>query len=373
MPSHMVHRLLASRYLGVSEHVVAEVDRIIDLGTIHDIGRRKPRRLPAYLDIVDFGEDVKKRHKEKLRKVKEELEEIFRSDVKAKVFYYHHGLDILANRLASAIMLGLKPEKICGDLVKGTLYDLEDVKINLVKMGVGGFSYLREFKEELRDALYSSCIDKVLINWVNDNVVPKYKQYKSLDYIKERLHEIIPYIEKSDARYRVGYTLGLIGFLDRLNRREGSTRVKGVYQLGRKKYVISDNELISKESIERELESYHGLSSYGYGRLRRTIVILASLYSDIYHLPFIEPLPLEITFDMLLSVRKKRYTMARNVLRCYEDSSKSRSEARECALREMERALRAYVKVVGENRVNDMKKRFIEAIEELMDSLKDLV
>ena len=65
--------------------------------------------------------------------------------------------------------------------------------------------------------------------------------------------------------------------------------------------------------------------------------------------------------------------MARNVLRCYEDSSKSRSEARECALREMERALRAYVKVVGENRVNDMKKRFIEAIEELMDSLKDLV
>jgi len=367
LPSHVVHKLLASKYLGVSEHVVSEVDRIIDLGTIHDIGRRKPRRLPAYLDIVDFGEDVKKKYRDKLRKVKAELEEIFRSDVKAKVFYYHHGLDILANRLASATILGLEPEKICDNLVKGTLYDLKTVENNLIKMNVPCFGYLKEFNEELRNALYLSCIDKTLVKWVKDNVVPKYKQYKSLDYVKERLREVIPYIEKSDARYRVRYTLGLIGFLDRLNRREGSARVKGVYQLGRKKYVISDNELIGKESIERELRSQRGLSFYGYGRLMKTVVILASLYSDIYHLPFIEPVPLEVAFRELLSVRKKRYTMARNVLRCYEDSSKSRSEARECALREMERALRAYVKVVGENRVNNMKKKFIEALEELLE------
>jgi len=70
LPSHVVHRLLASKYLDVSEHVVAKVDRIIDLGSIHDIGRRKPRRLPAYLDIIESGNDVKNRYYARLRRLK---------------------------------------------------------------------------------------------------------------------------------------------------------------------------------------------------------------------------------------------------------------------------------------------------------------
>ncbi|MCD6300622.1 MAG: hypothetical protein J7L82_00955 [Staphylothermus sp.] len=133
MPSHVVHRLLASKYLGVSGDVVTEVDRLIDLGTIHDIGRRKPRRLPAYLDIVESGADLKNRYYARLRRVKKELVEICRSDEKVKAFYYHHGLDILSYRLASALMLGLVPEKICSNLVKGTLYDLVGVENNLAK------------------------------------------------------------------------------------------------------------------------------------------------------------------------------------------------------------------------------------------------
>ena len=199
---------------------------------------------------------------------------------------------------------------------------------------------------------------------MNDNVVPKYKQYKSLDHLKERLREVIPYIEESDARYRVGYVLGSISFLNKMSKMGHPGRIKSVYEIGGKEYVFPSDEVIDKESIERELRSQRGLSSYGYGRLMRTIVVLASLYSDIYHLPFIDPVPLEVAFRELLSVRKKRYTMARNVLRCYEDTSHSSrySSVRECALREMDRVLRDYVGIIGEHRIKDMEKRFIEAL-----------
>ncbi|RLG82313.1 MAG: hypothetical protein DRO40_07995 [Thermoprotei archaeon] len=227
------------------------------------------------------------------------------------------------------------------------------------------------FREELTNALYLSCVDKMLVDWVKDNIVPKYRKYKSLNYVKERLRDIISRLEKSDSRYRVGYTLGLMKHINDLSKM--GHRVRAEFMINGKKYVVPSDELVDEESIERELKSYRGLSSYGYGRFLKTVVILASLYSDIYHLPFIEPLPLKTAFDMLLSVRKKRYTMARNVLRCYEDNSKSRSEARECTLREMERVLRDYVGIVGKRKLDDMKKRFLEAFEELMDSLEDLV
>ncbi len=60
MPSHDIHRLLTMKYIGVSGHVATEVDRLIDLGSLHDVGRRKPRDPPAYLDIIESGSIEKK-------------------------------------------------------------------------------------------------------------------------------------------------------------------------------------------------------------------------------------------------------------------------------------------------------------------------
>ncbi len=371
MPSHDIHRLFAMKYIGVPRNIATEVDRLIDLGLLHDMGRRKPRDPSAYLDIIESGSIEKMYRIKKKEAVKSILMDILKSDVKAKAFYFHHALDVLAIRLASAITLGLEPEKICSNLVRGTQYDLLIVDTNLMDMGIP--SYLSDFNQEISRALYLSCIDKTLIKWVKDNIVLRYRNYKSLDYIKERYRSTLSNVLESDAKYEVGISLGLVAHISRMNKIEQSDRVRAVFKVGKKEIAVPDNKLIDKESIDEEyrkvLQDKLGslsLSPYGLGRLRKTIVVLAALYSDLYHLPFIEPYYLKFTIRELLSVRKKRYTMARKVLKCYSRCLDLSSEARDCAIREVDLALESYIEIINKQRLEDIKNKFIEALEELL-------
>ncbi len=88
MPSHDGHRLLSMKYLGAPGYVVTEVDRLIDLGPVHDIGRRKPGKPPAYLEIVEQG-DVEKLYRVRLREnAARVLASICEDETKARVFFF---------------------------------------------------------------------------------------------------------------------------------------------------------------------------------------------------------------------------------------------------------------------------------------------
>ena len=377
MPSHDIHRLLSMKYLSVPGYVVTEVDRLIDLGPVHDIGRRRPGKPPAYLEIVEQG-DVEKLYQVRLReKAARVLTGICEDEVKAKVFFFHHALDILAQRLSSAIVLGLELRKACRDLVEGVLCDLSEVEVNLRKMGIAcpGNAVKR-----VKGALLPSCTDAVLISWVKDNVVPRYRDYKSLSYIRERYISIIPSVIKSDAKYEVNLLLGFIAYLAKSSKTSPSAgHVREVeLEIGgtRFKALIDGDKLISvkrdsiieeyRKELNRRAETLK-LSPYGLGRLRKIIVNLASLYSDLYHLPFIEPYCISLAVERILSTRKKRYSLASNVLRCYSRYSSEISEARSCAAREIDRVLGHYAGVITRQRLEEIGNKFIEALEELLE------
>ncbi len=233
--------------------------------------------------------------------------------------------------------------------------------------------------KKVKEVLLSSCTDAVLVNWVKDNMVPRYRNYKSLEYIKERYMNTIPSIFKSDAKYGVNLILGVIAHLVKSSKPSSTNHIREVeLEVGRTRFKASISEdqgvFIKRENIveeyrrelSRRVETLK-LSPYGLGRLRKIIVNLASLYSDLYHLPFIEPYCISLAVERILSTRKKRYSLASNVLRCYSRYSSEILEARSCAAREINRVLEHYAGVITRQRLEEIGNKFIEALEELSE------
>ncbi|RLG76724.1 MAG: hypothetical protein DRO12_04040 [Thermoprotei archaeon] len=234
MPSHDVHRLLASRYLGLSEDVVRVIDRVVDLGPVHDVGRRMPRDAPKYLDILESGDVGKLIVLERRKSVAEILERYLSSEAHVKAFYFHHALDMLALRLASVLILELDVEKMCCSIAEGAVLDLYPIEKNLVEMKIFVPIRLEDLEEELKNALTNSRLDRLLIKWVKNNIVPNLTRYQSLDYIKTRYIEKMQKIVKADARYETGLSLGIVAMY--LRHREEFKRMENLLDrlLGRK-------------------------------------------------------------------------------------------------------------------------------------------
>lgn len=377
MPSHEVHSRLATKYLGVPISISADVDRVIDLGPLHDMGRRMPRKPQSYLEIIEAGETEKLYKVRTWEKVVKILTELLGNELKAKVFYFHHALDILSFRAASALVLNLDPKKICNNLVKGTLYDLEMINAKLREINI--MSNFKLFNQEIYNAICKSCTDGLLLSWVRENLVQKYRIYKSIEFLKEKLLEKIPNILNSDAKYELGCSLGVVSLINSMSKTCKGSSIRVYFKIGGTEIIFPENGLVDRESIiKKYMEllrskfSSYKLSSYGLGRFRKIIVSLSALYSDLYHLPFIEPIPLSIAVEDLLSVRKKKYSMARNVLKSYSYYKNNFSEARKYAAYEVSSRLKMFTNIIDEHRLEEIKLLFLEALEELLIFSRDI-
>jgi hypothetical protein len=376
LPSHSVHRLLAQKYLGLSPGFVSEIDRLIDLGPVHDIGRMVPRRPPAYLDVIEQGVEEKLRVLKRHKRVRETLKTLLRDVDSARAFFFHHGLDILGYRVASAIALGLDLGKVCGDLVEGTMFDLE-----LVAAKSDGKHVFEKVVDDLRRALLGSCRDRVLVEWVRATLIPEYEKYKSLDFLRERLLNSLGSILKADARYNVGILLGIMAFTSKYSEKGvsmeillgGGTRIQwpgaGKIRVSRK-----DIENMYRKELRERAESLK-LSPYGIGRIRKLVATLAALYSDLYHLAYVKPLPLEITMEELLSTRKKKYSLMHYVLDCFKMYSGDKEAIKNCIMthtvidNEFEAFTPRYMK---RGKINEIKEKLFEALDYLFSLLKTI-
>lgn len=319
MPAHEVHRILARRYLGFSGEEANEVDRAIDLGPVHDLGRRLPR-IPLYIEIIS-GQEPPARAKE----AEDLLVKLLGNPRSAKLFFFHHGLDYLAYRAASAIYLGLDPNRACPNIVNGVMGDL-DVVAGRVSYELPDMKYdvQRVFKEarpDVKGALERSCSDEVLLRWAETEVTPTYRRYADMGFVKSELVKRVADVLKKDLKYLLSYTLGVQGIPHTRSDVESLLQGKPV------KVKVRDKEiLITPEDALRSSWTYsallgrgpHGLTSWALGRIRKSIAMLSSLHSGLYYVALVTDLPSSLIEERYLSTDKRRSSLARKALKLYK-------------------------------------------------------
>jgi len=383
MPSHKVHRILASKYLKIPEAIANRVDKIIDLGPLHDVGRRVPRPIPKYLEIFEFGSIERLLKLEKHRKCYEVLKDVLSNEIYTKAFFFHHALDLLSFRIASALILNTKLSTTCNDLVKGTLEDLKSIKYNIRMMGFDVVLKLNDIEAELERALNSCCLDHTLITWIDSKLINELRKYQSLDFIKTKYIEKVKSITKTNTKYGLGLMLGTIALIYR-NRDEISKSMERIsFLLGVKghdtdlsmaKTNYEEQQRLldlgreckgSSQSLYRREQNLRNLTPYGLGILRKTAFRLAALYSRFFYIPFLQPVPLSLAFEKMLSVGKRKYSTAKDILDCYRIHRDSHQRIAECVDHVFNTEVRPYTKV-DLRELEDIKNKLVEALHELI-------
>lgn len=294
------------------------MDRAIDLGPVHDLGRRLPR-IPLYFYVINDEEQP-----DRAKEAYGLLRKLLGNTRWAKLFFFHHGLDYMASRAVSAIHLGLDPNKACPKLVNGVMGDLDiiagmvskklpDIRCNIQRV-------YKEIRPDVKGALEHSCSDQVLLKYAEDTNTQIYKKYDDLEFVKEELESKVIDLLQKDLKYLVSYALGIQGIPHTKSDVDSLLRGKPV------KVKIKDKELLitPEDALKSALKysallikSPQGISSRALGQMRKSIAIFSSLHSGLYHVAFVTDLSSSLIEDWYLSTNKKRLSLAREVLKLY--------------------------------------------------------
>lgn len=347
MPSLHIHISLSKKYLNLPEDIVKKVSVFIDQGLIHDIGRRGFQRIPLrqlfslpFLSPQDTS--FSNFNYFKAIKLKAELKSIFTSEEGTLAFFFHHALDILALKIASAMVLDLYSNNICLTLTEGVISELEVIDLKLRDkdrriMEIYDEPRVAKYREKLAKAIESSCRDEELISWIKEKLIPNYSRFKSLDYtidsFRKKLHRYLKFKVKSPN--------------------------------------VEVNDYI--KSLELLLKNYD-LLRQKLGLAVRELIIHAALYSGLNYALFIGPNRFDVVYEEWLKIGRGKSSIAKRILECYVSIRDNPNAIRLCVEREFTQPRSIFMlSHIPPNVLNKIKERFIQALEELVKYAEPLI
>lgn len=312
MPSWEVHEAIAMDTFGLR---CSDVDRLIDT-MIHDVGRRFPRepklieKLYNYRIIYEYIKEI--------TKAKKILYQVSKDNRKAKCFWIHHILDLLAPRFIALETLKIPPDKYADNLVKSVIYEVRVVWNNISEKGFLLPSYTRYHFSDAK-VIDSSRLENALeyvlsqlsfkiIDIIKHPVVRKWSSHIAWMremYFNKSIRELIkpPNIEKNK----------------KMNRPESARDTPDKKNKG--KIVIRiRNYDDSIKALSKVSKGVISNPKYHYGRLMYRVSYIASIRSHLYDLALLSPLSSAIIGSFLLPVSKRNYSsLGRNALNHCEE------------------------------------------------------
>ncbi|MEM3384899.1 MAG: hypothetical protein QXE78_05180 [Nitrososphaeria archaeon] len=281
MPSHNVH-LKAAEIFEIPTEKASYVDRLVDSGILHDLGRRLPH-VSQYYWVT--GEDVLTEIQFRKISITKETAKILKS-IKdqdfSDVFYLHHAIDLLGSKYVSATLLGINLDAIASNIITSILGELEAIGHRIYYSFPAGPVFSKDFSAKLQELLPKVWHTNEIFSWAISGPIPKRKELDSLELISSILSESVKKL------YRTGLKLT-------------DAQVKGFAR-----YASSASKGHIKVEFE-ENEYYHTgpARNYAMGRAIRMVCKLACLRSRVIDCSLLTPYPTDVTIDRLLCTRKK--------------------------------------------------------------------
>lgn len=198
MPPWKIHDTVALK-LGYSLEASQKVNKIIDGGKIHDIGRKLPKI--RIIDKIVYPEVLS----QKISNVIWMCSQIT-TEEEEDLFYLHHALDtFLTWRIASIILTGTDLKEVEEEFLEGVVADLKTFGYNLrrrlIKMGVHRYPILHSLPEKLRNG-FSDLIElQEYISWANSSVVDRRVKLREVP-AQEVFNDIMKKIGRRAISYR---------------------------------------------------------------------------------------------------------------------------------------------------------------------------
>lgn len=270
MPSWEVHKAVAHVF-GLR---CSDVDELIDT-VMHDVGRRLPRE-PRLIEKL-YDPKALDKYMRKITKVNEIISQVAKDDKKAKCFWLHHILDLLAPRIIALETTGLPAEKFKDNILKALKAEIEFM-LNNMKGKIIIMPKLEEASKHMVSQLSPKIIDilehPVVKKWGSQTA------YVRKEYFNKSIRELIkPPHAKRTKRNHISID---------------TIKIKN-YEDGIKVLSWAGKEVITNPR-------------YHYGRLMYRVSYIASVRSHLYDLALLSSLPPAVMGPLfLLPVTKRDY------------------------------------------------------------------
>ncbi len=152
MPSWDVHEAVSRDVFGISEDVAHRINKIVDAGSAHDVGRKMPRE-PTLLSRFRDPEGAEAQMR-RLYDAQRKVRGIALCGSEwARAFWLHHILDFLSYRLIAAYTVGANLEKYGNNILKGVSSEFDSSRLDPLRCNGYIKTSLEEFKAKFNDVV----------------------------------------------------------------------------------------------------------------------------------------------------------------------------------------------------------------------------